>query len=289
MAIEKVTSNFLSHEPEKNLYSRFLNDTINGIRDAGALGIYIYLGSKHEGWEIIESQLMSHFGKGRDFIRNAFKYLKSLGLIEKIPQRDQFGHITSWTTNLKRQITEIPSSGDIQITEIPTSGKTHLLENPSYINNRYIQIKEKELEIKDLTSTTEKQEEVEVVISLELDKKIISERPTNPNDKRSDKEFLRQCFHHLQFGDNENYTQRQRVAGLMTMVRKGTFETPASYSQKIKQQTQKEGADLKSRYQLYASEFNGRKIHGQIPKDEEMLSYQEWLIQRLKNTQMEPC
>ncbi len=132
MSIEKNTPNLLKHEELG--FTTNINETINGIRDGLALGIFIYLSSKPANWNICKKQLQSHFGIGRDSIDKVFKYLKSLGLLEVKSNRDSSGQITFWETTLKRKISP-PSVEFIQITENPYSGKkTRSLKNQNLVS-----------------------------------------------------------------------------------------------------------------------------------------------------------
>lgn len=79
MAVEKNKMNTLIHD--RVPFTVIINDSINKIRDGFALGIYTYLSSKPEGWEIVNEELQSHFGVGRDLIKSKIKYLKDIGAI----------------------------------------------------------------------------------------------------------------------------------------------------------------------------------------------------------------
>ena len=125
--IEKNTPNSLRHE-EKG-FTTVVNATINFIQDVGALGIYIYLASKPNDWQISKKQLMNHFGVGRDYINSRFKYLKDNGFMVITPSRDEKGKIVAWETLLKTnrviQNTENPSSGESRILETQNTAKPH--------------------------------------------------------------------------------------------------------------------------------------------------------------------
>jgi|SRR5690349_5456514 len=142
MSIVKNTPNFL--KLSKLPFTTLLNKTIDLIKDPGALGIYLYLSSKSDDWEISETNLKNRFGKGRDYIRDRLSELKALGLIETFAIKDKKGRIVKWETVLYNEphFPENPSSGEVHITEKPASGKTRHLEKPPTTNKRFKEIKE---------------------------------------------------------------------------------------------------------------------------------------------------
>lgn len=140
MAIEKNTPNILRRE--QNGWTTIINSVINGIKNPEALGVYVYLASKDEGWEICKNHLQQHFNKGRDFINKCMSYLKDIGLLEVTSIRNDSGKILYWETVLKNKLpdesqnTEIPYCGkENQNTEKPECGETTLTNN-IYIKNK---------------------------------------------------------------------------------------------------------------------------------------------------------
>lgn len=247
MSIQKNTPNLL-----KKLglpFSIIINQTMNLIKDPAALGIYMYLISKPEDWDIQETDLMRRFNKGRDFIRGRLKELKDVGLLKTTSTRNDKGHIIGWTTMLyshlpieastednpnptsqtkiknEKKIKETPQPNN-QITENPESGENQILDKPPYTNNRLSLVKKE--------TTTTKQEVV--VVSETIDQDLIELRnECMPNDEREPEEFVKQCKWHLDSGDKNNYTFSQRLAGLKRLIRNKTFETPATYPKPKKQ------------------------------------------------------
>ena len=148
MSVKKNTPNFLKHSGLS--FTTIINQTMDLIKDDGALGIYCYLSSKPQNWEICQIHLANRFGKGRDYIRNKIKILKNAGLIKTESIRDEKGHIIRWETSLlnclETQITENTYSGELstdnQITEIPTSGENKFLENQALVIKDIKQIKD---------------------------------------------------------------------------------------------------------------------------------------------------
>jgi hypothetical protein len=145
MSIQKNTPHIL--KAYKLPFTTIFNGIITAIKDAAALGIYCYLASKPDDWEISEAHLMNQFEKGRDFIRGKLRYLRKVGALKKEAIRGEDGTIVRWETTLvsyiHNQETENPSSSEhIQMTENPVSGKSRRLENPPTTNKRYKQIKD---------------------------------------------------------------------------------------------------------------------------------------------------
>ena len=146
MSVQKNTPNFLKHSGLS--FTTIVNQTMDLIKDDGALGIYCYLASKPQNWEICQVHLGNRFGKGRDYIRNKIKILKTAGLIKISSIRDEKGKVVRWETSLVNfvdsQNTENPHCGDdIHITENPTSGKTHIVDNQALVIKDKIKIKDK--------------------------------------------------------------------------------------------------------------------------------------------------
>jgi len=110
-------------------FTQLLNETINAIQDAEALGVYCYLASKPEEWEISKQQLRNNFNMGVNKIDAIFTKLRSFGLIEMIPVKDEQGKIILWDYYLKARIT-IPME--------TTPMESMAMENTPPINKEYI-------------------------------------------------------------------------------------------------------------------------------------------------------
>ena len=144
MSIVKNTPHYLKHS--KKSFTTLQNSTLEAIKDPSTLGVYVYLASKPDDWEISETNLKNRFGKGRDYIRTRLSELKRIGLLKTIAIRDTKGRVTRWETVLYNEVQKpgIQSSGnkDIQNPENPPSGKTRHLENPPTTNKRIKKIKD---------------------------------------------------------------------------------------------------------------------------------------------------
>jgi hypothetical protein len=146
MTIIKNTPNYLKHS--KKSFTTLLNSTIELINDPATLGIYVYLASKPDHWEISNTNLKNVFGKGEAFIKKHKKQLKDLGLLEVIPIKNDKQQIVKWETILYNE---------------SRRSLFHPLENPPAGKSTHLEIKEvkeiKEIkEIKDITPTLGKGE-----------------------------------------------------------------------------------------------------------------------------------
>lgn len=149
MSVQKNTPNFLKHSGLS--FTTIINQTMDRIKDDGALGIYCYLASKPQDWEICQAHLANRFGKGREYIQNRIKMLKQAGLIKIEPVRDEKGKILCWETSLlnfvENQITENPYSSpelstDSQNTALSTSRETKNLGKQALVIKDIKQIKD---------------------------------------------------------------------------------------------------------------------------------------------------
>jgi hypothetical protein len=143
MSIVKNTPHYLKHS--QSAFTTVLNKTIEAIKDPASLGIYLYLTSKPDNWEISETNLKNRFGKGRDYIRARLADLKRTGLLKSVAVKNTRGQIVRWETILYNeiQITENPTTGhEIHTTENPTSGKPSDQVDPPTTNKRIKEIKD---------------------------------------------------------------------------------------------------------------------------------------------------
>lgn len=116
---------------------------------------------------------------------------------------------------------------------------TGVAEQPPYINPSTTS---------PLTTTTT--ESSSSIFNKETDNEILSLRNKHiPRDDRSNEEFLKQCKFHIDNG--KRFTLPERLGGLKNLIKKGYFETPASYPKS------KSNGVGKSRLVIY-SDFVGR-------------------------------
>jgi hypothetical protein len=221
MSIEKNTPNRLKKYGFG--FSTFLNSTMDLIPDDGALGIYIYLGSKSEDWDIQEKDIMRRFKKGRDYVRAKMRILKDLGLVKTIAYRDDSGRIVAWDTCLFSQIPENPSSGDSsrflknQNVAEPESGK------PTHILN-----KEKELKIKERKKTNK--EQPVVVFSCKETIKTHVENTTNKRDDYVEDEIIDQIAFYAAKDIGKDSEVKKKVNIGLKLLKEGKWLIPQGWN-----------------------------------------------------------
>ena len=86
MSIEKEDA--LTMIKRGHSYTSMPNSTIELIKNSAALGVWCYLMTKPDNWVINKTQLMAHFGVGRDKMISYLSYLRELKLIKIIKKRD---------------------------------------------------------------------------------------------------------------------------------------------------------------------------------------------------------
>lgn len=115
-------------------FTQLLNETLNAIDDAEVLGIYCYLASKPEEWEISKTQLRNHFKIGINKMDNIFTKLRTLGLLEMIPVKNEQGQVSHWDYFLKMRITKFQETTPMKIMPM----ESRVMENTPPINKEYI-------------------------------------------------------------------------------------------------------------------------------------------------------
>lgn len=166
MSIIKNTPNYLKHS--QSSFTTILNKTIEAITDPAALGIYIYLASKPDDWEISVTNLKNRFNRGGDFIRARMAELKKIGILKSASIKNEKGQVTRWETILYNEIQPVETKTTIsknQNTENPPSGESTHLVDPHTTNKR-------DLEIKDINNHTHSVE-CDLFLDSELQRKAL--------------------------------------------------------------------------------------------------------------------
>lgn len=154
MSIQKNTPQFLRHSGLS--FTTIVNQTMDLIIDPASLGIYCYLASKPDNWQINNAELQSRFNKGFDFIKGRLADLKNIGLIRKVAIRDEAtGKILRWEIELINY-----QEGNNKSSGLSRGGKNHLVGKPpggktDPNNNIYIKIKDNIKPIVDSDESTE--------------------------------------------------------------------------------------------------------------------------------------
>ena len=89
--IEKATITELV--AQQSPFTAVGNKVVELIRNPDALAIWTYLQTRAPGWKVIGSHLQDHFDMGRIRYRKAMKDLADLGLLTRVPVRDESGHM----------------------------------------------------------------------------------------------------------------------------------------------------------------------------------------------------
>ena len=143
MSIVKNTPHYLKHSG--SFFTTIINKTIESIQDPAALGIYLYLASKPDDWQISETNLKNRFKKGTDFIRQRMAELKKIGLLQSVAYKNEKGQVTRWETvlyNEPQPIKKEASEGKNHNVENPASGKPTIVEKPPTTNKGFKQKKD---------------------------------------------------------------------------------------------------------------------------------------------------
>lgn len=91
MSIEKLT--FEQIRQENKPFTTIFNDVIQNIKDSETLGVYCYLSSLPQNWNVNKTHLMNHFEFGIDKIKKIMSWLNDKQLIEYHRTRDDQGHM----------------------------------------------------------------------------------------------------------------------------------------------------------------------------------------------------
>lgn len=112
---------------EDTNYSIIANVICQNLKDAEALGLYVYFMSLPPNWEFYKTEIRKHFGWGREKLEKKLSVLRSCNLIESVPTRDEKGKFVDWNLHVKNGREFVP----IQTTENPCTGElsTDLLKN----------------------------------------------------------------------------------------------------------------------------------------------------------------
>lgn len=118
----------------KNNFTLLSNEAFNAPLKADTLGVWLYLLSKPEDWEVVPQQLRKRFSVGRDAMRRIFRELTDYGVMVKQPRKGNAGKLNGWDYI----VYEVPNDGfsgvrctealDNRPTGEPSDGKSALLQ-----------------------------------------------------------------------------------------------------------------------------------------------------------------
>lgn len=176
MSIRKNIPEYLKHS--KKSFTTVQNKTIDAIKDPATLGVYVYLTSKPDDWEISETNLMNRFGKCRDFIRARMADLRNLGLLESVAVKSDKGKILYWEKVLHEEVQAHlikPEDGKTTVLENQDTGKTRSMVKPPTTNKRDQQKKE---------FTHTHSVEMDLFLDSEQQRKALALRASTENDQK---------------------------------------------------------------------------------------------------------
>ena len=96
---------------------------------ARAIGIYFYLMTKPDDWQIRKTELHNHFKEGRGSINTAWEELSEYGYAKSERVKDKQGKFTGW----KHSLSEVPINSESK----PTARKP-ISDKPTSVNQRLL-------------------------------------------------------------------------------------------------------------------------------------------------------
>jgi hypothetical protein len=233
MSIEKNNKNSLLHEDGG--FTTTLNSTIQNIKHTGALGLYCYLASLPTNWEICKEHLQKHFGCGKAHINTCFKYLKEIGAIEVIMNRNGKGQSIGWSTILKRRI-NVQYVHSIQNTRNQHSGdlsripKTENLGNPESGKSAIIkETTEKKERVKEKTN---KEAPVVSVFSDSVSVRSHIALILKNRNKLLTEDLIDEILHYI--GDRRDFDEVVKLINIsLKLIKEKRWNTPKGYNKKI--------------------------------------------------------
>lgn len=240
------------------------------------------------------NQLSQELGMQQRVIERSLKELREKGLIETY--QAELGGVNHYRF-LEHDWMSEPINKNLEYNASYTPPDKNVGTPPTKMSvptDKNVGAKIKEIKRNKITTTTTITHEEKPksssfpIINKEVDAILLQDRQKYlPGDdfERTDEEFLRQCSHHLDNADKDKYTFAQRLAGLRTIIKIGTFEIPAGYKQNkiIKSLfTPKETALIcKYQHALRLQEWGG-KFEDYMPDTKEVEKAME-LIKKSKN------
>jgi len=135
MSIEKL--DFSSVKQANKLFTTYLNEVIQNIKDPTVIGLYCYLGTLPPTWDVNVTHLMNHFALGRDKVKRILTWLKNNHLLEYEQERNHKGSFVKWAIVIKDGFDFLIHHGLINTTipktstmGLPTIPETQSLGNP---------------------------------------------------------------------------------------------------------------------------------------------------------------
>jgi len=188
-------------------------------------------------------QLSQELGFSSDCVERTLKELRDVKLIETYQVKPRgVNHYrfleNEWMSepinkNLEYE-SPVPTKTDIL--PIPAKVRVHTRKSAGTIyreeierNNKTTTTTNEDPKTGDLSSSSD------FIINEKADSKLLQLRDEYlPADvfNRNDREFLKQCSHHLDNGDKTRFNFSRRFKGLESIIKAGFFETPAGYNER---------------------------------------------------------
>lgn len=123
------TDKFIITKEDSNFVT-IPNAICQKLKDAEAIGLYVYLVSLPPQWEFYKAVIRKHFNWGRDKLEKKLSVLREHNLIEPVPDRNEKGQFVGWNLHVKNGRdfvypvdAPLPEEPETHNTENPCSGK----------------------------------------------------------------------------------------------------------------------------------------------------------------------
>lgn len=188
-------------------------------------------------------QLSQELGFSSDCVERTLKELRDVKLIETYQVKPRgVNHYRflehEWMSEPINKNLEYdsPLPPKIDILPIPAKVRVHTRKSAGTIyreeierNNKKTTTTNEDQKIDDLSSSSD------FIINEKSDRTLLQLRDKYlPDDvfDRNNREFLKQCRHHLDNGDKTRFNFSRRMKGLESIIKAGFFETPAGYNER---------------------------------------------------------
>lgn len=226
-----------SFDKEESGCTIFINETVNLIKDLDAGGLYMYLLCRPPSWRVNIKHLTTIFKCGKNKVYRLIDLLISLKLLSRTEIREK-GKFKEYRYRIhlrpvSKQIAQSPP-----VPQKPEAAKPDTVNEDTYKTN-ILPLENKE----DITTTTE-------VVVVDINSKTLTENEktkltesfsANPFESTHIKtvdDFLSAALHSI-LNREEHITRRQRLHGIIKLVKQRVFEEPALWATKQKKEQSK--------------------------------------------------
>lgn len=234
MTIEKFTGSF-SQEPLG--VTQITNKAIKLLmKDADALGVYVYLMSLPPTWELKAKHLMSELDMSKDRFYRLLNFLLEIRLISCIEIREGGRFIRNHYTVHHRQVPPCPEIQEMVVSPCPEI-QDPVIQDP--VNQDVYITKTPEIldPIKQTTTTESSslaspsgESDRQPIINIEIDSQILEAIKGRSFDEAQTVDFLKSCKYFLEH-DCKVPDMAGKVRVLLSLIKNGTFTKPSGYGQ----------------------------------------------------------